>query len=316
MYETARASQAIPAQRRPDGAGLPGPAGRGLVAGLLPSLRAFAIPMRTRFRGITVREGALIEGPAGWGEFSPFPEYGPRECARWLGLRAGGRHVRLAAPGPRRGAGERDRARGRPGAGTRHRGRVRLPHRQGEGGRARPVAAADRPGWRRSGTRSAATGGSGSMPTAPGTWTRRSAPCVSSAGSGWNTPSSPAPPWPSWPSCGGGWTCRWRRMSPSAGPRTRWPCGRPAPPTSWCSRCSRWAGYGPRWGGGGLRTAGGRFQRGRDLGRAGGRGGAGRRAARAPLCLRPGHDEPAHRRRDRLAAEGGGRDPAGRAARG
>jgi O-succinylbenzoate synthase len=41
--------------------------------------------MRTRFRGITVREGALIEGAAGWGEFSPFPEYGPRECARWLG---------------------------------------------------------------------------------------------------------------------------------------------------------------------------------------------------------------------------------------
>jgi O-succinylbenzoate synthase len=40
--------------------------------------------MRTRFRGITVREGALIEGPAGWGEFSPFAEYGPGECARWL----------------------------------------------------------------------------------------------------------------------------------------------------------------------------------------------------------------------------------------
>ena len=51
---------------------------------LLGTLRAFAIPMRTRFRGITLREGALIEGPAGWGEFSPFPEYGPRECARWL----------------------------------------------------------------------------------------------------------------------------------------------------------------------------------------------------------------------------------------
>src|SRR5580693_7361841 len=40
--------------------------------------------MRTRFRGITVREGALLAGPAGWGEFSPFAEYGPRECARWL----------------------------------------------------------------------------------------------------------------------------------------------------------------------------------------------------------------------------------------
>jgi o-succinylbenzoate synthase len=57
---------------------------RGRLADLLPGVRAFAIPMRTRFRGITVREGALIEGAAGWGEFSPFPEYGPRECARWL----------------------------------------------------------------------------------------------------------------------------------------------------------------------------------------------------------------------------------------
>ena len=55
-----------------------------LVADLLPTLRAFAIPMPTRFRGTTLREGALLEGPAGWGEFSPFPDYGPRECARWL----------------------------------------------------------------------------------------------------------------------------------------------------------------------------------------------------------------------------------------
>jgi O-succinylbenzoate synthase len=44
----------------------------------------FAIPMRTRFRGVTRREGALVRGRAGWGEFSPFPEYGPAECARWL----------------------------------------------------------------------------------------------------------------------------------------------------------------------------------------------------------------------------------------
>jgi o-succinylbenzoate synthase len=54
------------------------------VLELLGSLRAFAIPMRTKFRGITVREGALIQGPAGWGEFSPFAEYGPAESARWL----------------------------------------------------------------------------------------------------------------------------------------------------------------------------------------------------------------------------------------
>src|SRR5260370_20572028 len=53
-------------------------------AAMLGGLRAFAIPMPVRFRGITVREGALIEGPGGWGEFSPFAEYGPKECARGL----------------------------------------------------------------------------------------------------------------------------------------------------------------------------------------------------------------------------------------
>jgi o-succinylbenzoate synthase len=55
-----------------------------LVPELLPSVRAFAIPMPVKFRGTTLRQGALLQGPAGWGEFSPFPEYGPRECARWL----------------------------------------------------------------------------------------------------------------------------------------------------------------------------------------------------------------------------------------
>lgn len=33
------------------------------------------IPMRVRFRRVTWREAVLIHGPAGWGEFSPFPEY-------------------------------------------------------------------------------------------------------------------------------------------------------------------------------------------------------------------------------------------------
>jgi O-succinylbenzoate synthase len=47
-------------------------------------VRVFSIPMRTLFRGVTRREGVLVHGPAGWGEFSPFPEYGPQECARWL----------------------------------------------------------------------------------------------------------------------------------------------------------------------------------------------------------------------------------------
>lgn len=44
----------------------------------------FAIALTTRFRGITVREGVLLEGAAGWGEFSPFLEYDARTSAPWL----------------------------------------------------------------------------------------------------------------------------------------------------------------------------------------------------------------------------------------
>ncbi|MEV4318918.1 o-succinylbenzoate synthase [Actinocrispum sp. NPDC049592] len=44
----------------------------------------YAIPLRTRFRGITVREGMLIQGPRGWGEFCPFTEYDDAEARRWL----------------------------------------------------------------------------------------------------------------------------------------------------------------------------------------------------------------------------------------
>ncbi|MDT7793254.1 MAG: o-succinylbenzoate synthase [Mycobacterium sp.] len=40
--------------------------------------------MRVHFRGITVREIALIDGPAGWGEFGAFLEYQPPEAAYWL----------------------------------------------------------------------------------------------------------------------------------------------------------------------------------------------------------------------------------------
>ncbi|WP_420714714.1 o-succinylbenzoate synthase [Mycobacterium sp. Aquia_213] len=40
--------------------------------------------MRVRFRGITTREVALIEGPVGWGEFGAFVEYGPAEASAWL----------------------------------------------------------------------------------------------------------------------------------------------------------------------------------------------------------------------------------------
>ncbi|MPV38224.1 o-succinylbenzoate synthase [Georgenia subflava] len=54
-------------------------------ASLLPDVRAtYSLPMRTRFRGITVRDGVLLRGDAGWGEVSPFWDYGPAESAAWL----------------------------------------------------------------------------------------------------------------------------------------------------------------------------------------------------------------------------------------
>ncbi|HEY6422432.1 MAG TPA: o-succinylbenzoate synthase [Pseudonocardiaceae bacterium] len=51
---------------------------------MFDTARVYAIPMATRFRGITIREGMLLEGPAGWGEFCPFREYADREAAGWL----------------------------------------------------------------------------------------------------------------------------------------------------------------------------------------------------------------------------------------
>jgi len=51
---------------------------------LLDTLRVIALPMKTKFRGITVREVALIKGPHGWGEFSPFLEYDDAESTPWL----------------------------------------------------------------------------------------------------------------------------------------------------------------------------------------------------------------------------------------
>jgi o-succinylbenzoate synthase len=44
----------------------------------------YDLPMRVRFRGQDRRRGVLLQGPAGWGEFSPFPEYDAVESSRWL----------------------------------------------------------------------------------------------------------------------------------------------------------------------------------------------------------------------------------------
>ncbi|GAA3593811.1 o-succinylbenzoate synthase [Klugiella xanthotipulae] len=54
------------------------------LSDILRALRVVSIPTRTRFRGITTREAALVRGPEGWSEFSPFPEYSDAEAATWL----------------------------------------------------------------------------------------------------------------------------------------------------------------------------------------------------------------------------------------
>jgi len=51
---------------------------------LLETLRVISLPTKTNFRGISIREVALFKGPHGWGEFSPFLEYGDAEAAQWL----------------------------------------------------------------------------------------------------------------------------------------------------------------------------------------------------------------------------------------
>jgi O-succinylbenzoate synthase len=44
----------------------------------------YTITMRNRFRGITAREGLVLRGAAGWGEFCPFVEYSDQESVPWL----------------------------------------------------------------------------------------------------------------------------------------------------------------------------------------------------------------------------------------
>lgn len=51
---------------------------------LLGNACVVRIPLRVRFRGVDQREALLVHGPCGWGEFSPFTEYGDDEAARWL----------------------------------------------------------------------------------------------------------------------------------------------------------------------------------------------------------------------------------------
>jgi O-succinylbenzoate synthase len=54
------------------------------LADILTGAVPVALALHREFRGITVREAVLIEGPSGWGEFAPFDDYSDAAAARWL----------------------------------------------------------------------------------------------------------------------------------------------------------------------------------------------------------------------------------------
>lgn len=51
---------------------------------LLSRAHVVSVPLVTRFRGVSHREAVLLDGPAGWSEFSPFVEYADAEASTWL----------------------------------------------------------------------------------------------------------------------------------------------------------------------------------------------------------------------------------------
>lgn len=61
-------------------------------------LTIVAIPTRTNFRGINIREAALFRGPAGWGEFSPFTEYSDVQSEPWLNAALEGAYLPWPKP--------------------------------------------------------------------------------------------------------------------------------------------------------------------------------------------------------------------------
>ncbi len=50
----------------------------------MPATECYRTPLRTRFRGLSSRDGLLLRGDAGWGEFSPFWDYDEQESSAWL----------------------------------------------------------------------------------------------------------------------------------------------------------------------------------------------------------------------------------------
>ena len=50
-------------------------------------LEVVAIPTKTKFRGVTIREAVIFKGSQHWSEFSPFLEYSDEESNPGFKLR-------------------------------------------------------------------------------------------------------------------------------------------------------------------------------------------------------------------------------------
>ena len=274
-------------------------------------MRGSTVPLRTRFRGIDVRDGVLVRGSGRLGRVLPV-----------LGLRRRGEPALGAAalerppsgwPDPvRTRPGQRHRAGRRPRAGARDRHALRLPDGEGEGRRAGQSAADDLARVEAVRDALGPAGRSASTRTPPGTSTPRSpgSPSSTASGSGvrraavrHRSRSSSR--------CAAGSTSGWPPTRWSGGPPTRCgsTCAKPA--TSSSSRCSRWAASGPRCGSPrrtACRASSPRRWSPPSASRPGWRW---PRAARAAVRLRPGHRRAVHRRRLSDAAAAGRRRAAG-----
>lgn len=66
---------------------------------LFDGFEVVSLPLNTRFRGVTHREVAYVQGPCGAGEFAPFLEYEPVEASRWLAAAVESAYVGWPSPG-------------------------------------------------------------------------------------------------------------------------------------------------------------------------------------------------------------------------
>ena len=136
---------------------------------LLATARVFALPMVHRFRGVTVREGVLLRGPAGWAEFAPFRDYTDAQCVPWLRAAIESATTAWPEPLPRTVPVNVIVPVIDPARAADLVARIGLPDRQGQGGRPRVGARPPTwPGWPPSRARSGLAGGSGWTRTAPG----------------------------------------------------------------------------------------------------------------------------------------------------